>query len=408
MNKKVTHANAGQGDKVANYLTSLGHICSDINQGALAAVLPFLVMLDGYSYAAVAMLVFAANIASAVIQPLFGWLGDKHPSPWLMALGVFLAGFGMTLIGFLDSYWAIVAAAMLSGIGVAMFHPEGGRLANLAAGERKGNGMSIFAVGGNIGFFIGPILTAASLSMFGMAGTLVFVIPATICAIVLLCFNSRFKALGVASKAAASSNEPEHWGKFGAVLGILSMRSIVEYGLTSFIPLFLVGVLGAAEGMGSMAISLFAIFGAVATLMSGRTAEKFGSHRVMIIGMGASACFIVVFALSGSIALSLVMTAALAISTDVYYASTVALGMSYVPQHLGMASGLSYGVAIAIGGIAEPFLGMMGDAIGLQPVMLVLAGVALAGSCIGIALSRADAQKKAEAVASIEPSPACE
>ena len=66
------------GDKLANYLTMTGHACSDINQGALSAILPFLVVGSGYSYFEATMLVLAANLASAVIQPLFGWLGDKH------------------------------------------------------------------------------------------------------------------------------------------------------------------------------------------------------------------------------------------------------------------------------------------------------------------------------------------
>lgn len=87
-------------DKLVNYLCMTGHICADINQGALSATLPFLVMYDGYSYTAVAGLIFAANIASAVIQPLFGAIGDHRACPWFMALGVFLAGLGMCGIGF--------------------------------------------------------------------------------------------------------------------------------------------------------------------------------------------------------------------------------------------------------------------------------------------------------------------
>ena len=78
-----------EGDKLANYLTMLGHLCADINQGALSAILPFLVVGAGYSYLEATMLLFASNIASGIIQPLFGWLGDRHPCPWFMALGVF-------------------------------------------------------------------------------------------------------------------------------------------------------------------------------------------------------------------------------------------------------------------------------------------------------------------------------
>ena len=253
-------------DKLVNYLCMTGHICADINQGALSATLPFLVMYDGYSYTAVAGLIFAANIASAVIQPLFGAIGDHRACPWFMALGVFLAGLGMCGIGFFDAYWTVLASAMISGIGVAMFHPEGGRLSNLAAGARKANGMSIFAVGGNIGFFVGPLMAAVFLTVFGMHGTLAFLFPTTICAIVLLAFNKRFLSMGIAKNSTTQKDaKPERWGNFALAMGVLSCRSIVEYGLMAFIPLFFVSVLGQGETFGSLMLSVFAIAGAVAT-----------------------------------------------------------------------------------------------------------------------------------------------
>ncbi len=382
---------AESGDRMANYLTCLGHTCSDINQGAISAVLPFLVAAYGYDYASVAMLVFAACVASAVIQPLFGVIGDKHPSPWLMALGVFLAGLGMTLIGFVGNYWLILASAMLSGVGVAMFHPEGGRLANLSAGVRKANGMSIFAVGGNIGFFVGPLLTAVFCSAFGMHGTLVFIVPATLCAIVLLAFNRRFKALGSVRKTRSDQEQGrEHWSRFWGIMGVLSARSIIEYGLLAFIPLFLMGIMGQSEAASSSALSLFAMCGAVSTVLSGRAAEKFGAHRLMIVCLTLVAVLLAAFAFNRSLIFALALVAPIAIALNLFYPSVVALGMGYVPRHLGTASGLSYGVAIAVGGIAEPFLGMAGDAIGLSPVMLILAAMGAIGVLIGIALRFVD------------------
>ncbi len=383
-----------QGDRLANYLTMVGHMCSDINQGALSAILPFLVVGGGYSYAQAATLIFAANIASAVIQPLFGWIGDRRSCPWFMALGIFLAGLGMCGIGYVGEYGLVVACAMASGIGVAMFHPEGGRLANLAAGARKGNGMSIFAVGGNIGFFVGPILTAVFLTAFGMAGTLVFLVPATACAVVLLAMNGRFKALGIGSAGAADEQgAPEHWGRFTLVMGVLSLRSVLSYGLMAFIPLFLVGVLGQGEAMGSAAISLFSVAGAAATVMSGRASERVGAHRLMIACLATTCAGIVAFALNGSVALALALTLALAVTMDLFYPSTVALGTGYVPRHLGTASGLCYGVAICAGGMAEPFLGMAGDSFGLVPVMLALAAVALAGTAVAMLVRVADGRR---------------
>lgn len=382
-------------DKTLNYLTMAGHICSDINQGAISALLPFLAASGEYSYVALTGLVFAANIASAVIQPLFGWLGDRRHMPWLMALGIFLAGAGIAGMGIASSYPMLAASSVLSGIGVAMFHPDGGRLANLAAGEHKGNGMSIFAVGGNIGFFVGPIMAAAAVSAWGMPGTLVFLAPVTICAAVLLRYNKAFVGLnhkdaaqdvGTGTETAAH----ERWGSFALAMVVLSARSVLSYGIMAIVPLYLSGVLGQTESVSSLAISVFSITGAVATILSGRTGERVGAVRLTIACLLASAAMLFALQASASVALCFALTAGLAIGVDLFYASLVAHGMGYVPAHLGMASGLTYGVAVAAGGAFEPVLGMAGDTWGLSVALVVLAITAAVGGILAIALHVAD------------------
>ena len=59
--------------------------------------------------------------------------------------------------------------------------------------------------------------------------------------------------------------------------------------------------------------------------------------------------------------LSVLLLALIGLAQAVSYPSTVALGQSFVPQHLGMASGLSFGVgetiAVSIGGIIGGVVG---------------------------------------------------
>ena len=122
----------------------LGHAATDISQGSLPAILPFLIAEHHYTYAAAAGLIFAGNLLSAISQPIFGWLGDKAERPWFMIAGIMLAAVGITLVGFLEDYAACCAAVIIMGIGVSLFHPEGSKLANIAAGEtNKGIGMSV-------------------------------------------------------------------------------------------------------------------------------------------------------------------------------------------------------------------------------------------------------------------------
>ncbi len=75
-------------------LLSVGHLVTDINQGALPALLPFLISEYHLSYAAAGFLIFACNIASTVVQPLFGHLADRYASPWLLPAGIVCAGRG--------------------------------------------------------------------------------------------------------------------------------------------------------------------------------------------------------------------------------------------------------------------------------------------------------------------------
>ena len=366
-----------------SYLMMVAHLCDDLNQGALVAVIPFLVLHNGYSYAEVTALLLASNAASAIIQPLFGWLGDKKPRPWLMALGIFLAGIGMAGVGVLPNYPLIMASAMLSGIGVAMFHPEGGRLGNLTAGEQKGKGMSIFAVGGKLGFTFGPLVATAAITIWGLPGTLIFIIPSTLCAAVLLSQNKALLDFSNPDKGSSVDNlYKDNWVGFGFVMGAISCRSIMYYAFLSFIPLFLVYNLGQEEAFASSVISLFALVCAVGTIASGWAGQALGAKKLIIVSYACVAVEVIIFAFNGSLIIALILIALLALTCDISYPSAVAMGQSFGPHHLGMASGLSFGVMVCIGGLMTPVFGLIGDYFGLQVVMLCVTAIAILGIAI--------------------------
>ncbi len=382
-NLSRSNLNKPKHDRRYSYLMMIAHLCDDLNQGALVAVIPFLVLHNGYSYAEVTALLLASNAASAIIQPLFGWLGDKKPRPWLMAAGIFLAGIGMAGVGVLPNYPLIMASAMLSGIGVAMFHPEGGRLGNLTAGEQKGKGMSIFAVGGKLGFTFGPLVATAAITLWGLPGTLIFIIPSTLCAAILLSQNKALLSYSNPDKQSSDDSlYQDNWVGFGFVMGAISCRSIMYYAFLSFTPLFLVYNLGQEEAFASSVISLFALVCAVGTIASGWAGQLLGAKKLIIVSYACVAIEVVIFAFNGSLIVALILIALLALTCDISYPSAVAMGQSFVPHHLGMASGLSFGVMVCIGGLMTPVFGLIGDYFGLQVVMLCVTAIALLGIII--------------------------
>jgi FSR family fosmidomycin resistance protein-like MFS transporter len=105
-------------------LLSLGHLITDINQGAVPVLLPFLIAAHDLSFTAAAGIVFAVNVSSTIVQPLFGHAADRSSKPWLMPLGLVLAGSGLALTGIAPGYFLIILAAIVSGIGIAAYHPD--------------------------------------------------------------------------------------------------------------------------------------------------------------------------------------------------------------------------------------------------------------------------------------------
>src|SRR5947209_13347132 len=219
-------------DRRAMATLSLGHMCTDISQGSVPALLPFLISRDHLSYAAASALVLAATISSSVVQPAFGYVSDRYSLPWLMPIGPALGGLGVALVGFAPSYGLIFAAVLVSGLGVAAFHPEGSRFANYVSGPRRASGMSLFSVGGNVGFALGPVLVTPLVLVFGLHGTAFVLLPTVGMAAVLASELKRLKTFrtDVVRGRVQQGEHEEQWGPFTLLAGVIALRSFVYFG----------------------------------------------------------------------------------------------------------------------------------------------------------------------------------
>jgi FSR family fosmidomycin resistance protein-like MFS transporter len=138
-------------NKKALAILSAGHLVTDINQGALPALLPFFKEALNLSYTTSGVILLSSNLTSSIIQPAFGHLSDRRPIGWFLPFSPLIACLGLSITGFLSSYSLLLLCVMLTGFGVASFHPEGFKTAYFFTGDKKATGMSIFAVGGNLG-----------------------------------------------------------------------------------------------------------------------------------------------------------------------------------------------------------------------------------------------------------------
>ena len=357
-------------------LLSLGHMVTDINQGVVPALLPFFIATHSLSYTAAAGIVLASTISSTVIQPLFGHFADRMSKPWLLPFGLMLAGGGMALTGIAPGYWWIVAAALVSGIGVAAYHPEAARLVNRAAGPKKAMAMSIFGVGGTLGFAIGPLLGTAVLLNLGLAGTLVLLAPVSLLAVAVATYLPWFAGLESRARAsdAARKGPPlqDMWGPFGRLTTVVIGRSILFYALNTFIPLYWINVLNQSKVAGGTALTVFAAAGVIGNLIGGKLADRFGYRRVMRLSFILMIPFMPLLVYTTVPIAAMLVLVPIGFAMSAAYSPIIVTGQRYLPNRVGFSAGITIGVAVAIGGVATPVLGRVADLHGIWMALAVL------------------------------------
>jgi FSR family fosmidomycin resistance protein-like MFS transporter len=382
-------------------LLGLGHVSDDINQSFLPALLPLLVVSFHLSFKAAGILVFAQAVSSSFVQPAIGYLADARPMPWLAGVGLLLAGGGIAAIGFMPSYALIFACALISGLGVAMFHPEAARFANLASGTKKASGMRWFAVGGNVGFAIGPAVATVALLAFGIHGTFVVAIPVAIMGTLLILSTKRFRSFLPRLKkgAKAPAHVPDDWSAFGRLTAFVMVRSTAYLGLVSFIPLYFVHVVHVSPAIGDSVLTAYLLAGIAGTIVGGPLADRHGRRPVIFVSMAATLVCVALLALTtnGTGVLPLVAGFVFALALGFFIAGsqapTIVLAQDYLPNRLGMASGVTLGLAVSVGGMFSPVLGAIGDRFGLHASMLAIVALTAISLAIGLTMPATEARR---------------
>ena len=353
-------------------ILSISHLITDINQGAVPALLPFLVMQRGMSYLGASGVVMAATLVSSILQPILGHSSDRKPMPWLMPLGLLAAGLGISLVGITSSYWAIIACILLTGTGVATFHPEAYRFANYVSGENKGTGISLFSVGGNGGFAFGPIIITSLILTFGLRGTLFMVISTTIMAFIIWRELPRLVKFRPTQNTEMinAANRKSMWPAFIRLVVMIVLRSSLYFGLISFAPLYLIKIRGASIAEANATLTMMAVLAAGGTLIGGYMADRYGRKAVLTITLGILPLLLAGFLFNTGLISSICLGL-----TGFFMASSssvsIVLGQEYIPNNIGVASGITTGLAIGLGGVSSPIFGSVADHFGITTVFYI-------------------------------------
>ena len=346
-----------------------GHFAADFASGSVPAMIPFLTARFDLSYALAALLLLAVTVSSSLVQPLFGFWSDRRGVLWLIPGGIVLAAVGVGGAAVSPLYPVVVVLVFAGGLGIAAFHPEGAKFASYASGPKRASGMSYFNVGGNAGYAVGAFATGELVFWLGLVGGLVAMVPVLVASALIARELPRLSRLTPMRGSVAHENGVDDRRAMARLGLVIALRSVPWFALLAFVPLWVVAH-GHSKSDGNRLLFLMLLAGAIGTLVLGPVADRVGLRRTLVVTQAAIAPLILAFVYIGGVVgvISLMLVGVCVVGT---FGVTMVLSQLYLPRHVGMASGLSIGLAMGIGGIAAVILGAVADAVDLRLALTV-------------------------------------
>jgi FSR family fosmidomycin resistance protein-like MFS transporter len=362
-----------------------GHFITDINTGALPAFLPFLKESLSLSYTMTASIILIFNVTSSVIQPIFGYFSDRWSARWLLPAGCFIASLGMALLGFAASYVWIFFFAALSGLGQGSYHPEGFKTVHFLGGEKKASVISFFLVGGSLGLSFGPLMVTLFFKHFGLKGSLLFLPPGVAMTIIFLITPYwKVKTDSLIRKTKSSKTSGFSWQEFSPIALLLLavvLRSTTQLGIQTFVPFYLIDTLKQDPLIVGKYLSTFLLMGTIGSVAGGPLADRYSYKKTVLFSLGLASLFLHLFFYMNRTE-SLISFAIAGFFLNISNPITMAMGQSYMPQNLGMVSGLILGLAMGVGGIGTTILGWVADQQSLSLALQIIFILPISGLLI--------------------------
>ncbi|MGY0011980.1 MFS transporter [Bacillus anthracis] len=370
------------------FAISFGHFLNDSMQAVVPALFPILEKTMNLSYMQVGWIAFALNMTSSIMRPVFGMYSDKKPSPFLLPLGMFSSMLGMIGLAFAPNFIIVIISVLFIGLGSAVFHPEGARVAYMATGAKRGLAQAIYQVGGNTGNSLAPIFTALIFVPLGQIGSLGFTAFAAV-GIVLLIFVSNWYrnelATGAVRRKKRAALEAENaivstHIKFVILLLVFLtfVRSWYGAGIGNFYQFYLIEHYGLSIKNAQYFVFAFMIAGVLGTFFGGPLADRFGKKTIIVFSMLGSAPLAL---LLPHVSLVWVVPLFLCIGfiSSSSFSVIVVYAQELVPGKVGMVSGLIVGLAFGLGALGSVVLGKLADIYSLQFIMLLCSCLPLIG-----------------------------
>ena len=348
---------------------SICHCLNDTLQSVISAVYPLFKEDLGLSFAQIGLITLVYQSAASVCQPLTGLFFDKWPSAWSLPTGMSFTLVGLLSLAFANTLPLVLCSVALVGIGSSVFHPEASRLTSLASGGKRGLAQSLFQVGGNLGGSLGPLLAAVFVAPYGRRHIALFTI-----------LRLR-KAEGETLKTSVS--RPLPMGKTVFSIAILLILIFSKYiymaSLNSYYTFYLIHKFGVSVQASQLYLFVFLIATAIGTLLGGPIGDRVGRKYVIWASILGAAPFTLIMPHVENLYLTTVLSFCVGLTLSSAFPAILVYAQELLPYKLGLISGLFFGFAFGVAGIASAVLGNMADRYGIEAVYNVCGYMPLIG-----------------------------
>ncbi len=366
-------------------IMTLAHFVNDSYGQYLPILLPLLAVQLGFDLGSAGVIVTAYTITSSIIQPLLGHFADRHTTRYISVVGLALTAVAGSLLGVSTSLPMLALFAVLAGLGTATYHPQAAAMVVAVAGRRKPTMMSIYLVGGSIGFALGPKIVS-QVAAHHLNATPLLMIPGLIMAVALAAFAPRnWSPSGLHGEMPSLWRVLyEHRRVLAVLLGVVVLRSWTQTGINTFLP-FLYKHQGHAAGYAANVLTVFGLTGAFGGLLGGYLAEKLGQKPVIVVSLLAAGPLLIALPHLDGLPLYVVAGLSGILLLSSWNVLTVK-GQILLSKNVGMASGLMLGFSIGLGGIGTIPMGYVGDRLGVLPILVFTALLAPLAGLLAIIL----------------------
>ena len=346
-----------------------GHFINDAYGAMLTPLTPALQSKYGVSIAAVTLLASVYSLTSSVLQPLLGIIGERLDRRYAAALGPLMTGLGLTLMGFVPWFGALVLLVAVAGFGSGFFHPAGAAyVAQHSPPSKRGLWASLFSAGGTGGMALGPVFAGVGLThlpWFALIGVAVAALT--------------FAVTPPGTQKARRVGLAEYVGIFRGPLvwlwGMAVLRSLASMGYNAMLPFILPGR-GYDDGEVGITLAVFAVASAIGGIIGGRLSDRYGRTPVLRGAILSTIPFFAALILSSPgdwwfYPLTFVVGAAVNASIPV----GVVTAQEYAPGHVAVASSIMMGFSWGFAGLLVFLVGALADA--TSPTTAALCALAL-------------------------------